>query len=141
MNESEFISHIDCAFPYNDLPEWQRLVRLGATLSANAAFMVLHEICIPPRSAQVTSTQQLEMIDYWSSRFSHPLANQIRAVAIGRIAGERLDIDAASRVFKLVADHPGQYNALNIVYFSCGEFDELTEQFKSAVTNRWQAAV
>ncbi len=50
MNESEFITHIDCHFPYQDRQEASRLIDLACQLSPDAAFMVAHELARPPQS-------------------------------------------------------------------------------------------
>ena len=73
MNDEEFDQLIDCRFPYRDEPEWKRLTDLGRSISPNAHFITLGEICRPPRSAKVTAAQQTRMMHYWAEGFEHPL--------------------------------------------------------------------
>jgi len=48
--ESEFIASIDCAFPYLAPVKWRRTVAAALNLSPNSVFMVVHELCRPPKS-------------------------------------------------------------------------------------------
>ena len=140
MNESEFISSIDAKFPYQNEEEAKRITNLGTSISPNAAFMVLHEIWIPPSSANAPPEWLISMANYWLQVVHHSLATVIHKITVDRIRGKRLQIAQAAVLFDEVAKFPHQYNALNIVYFSCGEFDDFSEQKYITIVQGWQSA-
>jgi len=49
MTEQEFISSIDCNFPYEDIALAKELILQARSISPNAVFMVLHEILRAPK--------------------------------------------------------------------------------------------
>jgi hypothetical protein len=71
MNDEDFAAMIDVRFPYADEDEWKRLVDLGRSISPNAHFVTLSEICRPSASAVVTAAAQRAMVAYWSAGFAH----------------------------------------------------------------------
>ena len=62
MNDEDFAVMIDARFAYGDETEWKRLVDLGRSISPNAHFVTLGEICRPPASAVVTPAAQRRMV-------------------------------------------------------------------------------
>jgi len=64
FDENEFILKIDNSFPYKDDEKWKALVDEGASISPNASYMVLHEICRPPKRPRITGKQRLDMLEY-----------------------------------------------------------------------------
>lgn len=62
MTEDAFNLLIGCAFPYRDADVARRLIDLGRSLSPNAHFMTLEEICRPPARAAVTAAEQFVLM-------------------------------------------------------------------------------
>jgi len=62
MTEAEFIEAIGFRFPYQDFDKCRSLIKLGASISANAAFMVLHEICRTPHKHSVSREILFELL-------------------------------------------------------------------------------
>jgi hypothetical protein len=138
--EAEFISEIDCRFPYESEARWTELIERGVAISPNAAFMVLHEICIPPRSAKMTPAQLKRMVAHWRQRFEHPIANLVAEAAVARIDGDDLTVeDAIDRMHK-VASHRNLYAALAILSMSCDEVDGEVDVVYEAIIQGWKIA-
>jgi hypothetical protein len=64
MTEEDFVTAIDCAFPYRRPVRWRRLSAAAAHISPNAAFMVLHEVCRLPLSRSATLAERREIIEH-----------------------------------------------------------------------------
>ncbi|MDX2033712.1 MAG: hypothetical protein SF339_23755 [Blastocatellia bacterium] len=137
MTEEEFIRGIDCAFPYDDRAAAERVIEEGAALSANAAFMALHEICRPSASRRVERELQWELLAAWRARFDHPLAGPVLRAARAIIEGAPLAAAEALEVMRAIESHPGQYNALAIVSFACE--DEAVARVCEEILARWRA--
>ncbi len=73
VTEEEFIKTVDCLFPYDDEVQAIELIKIGSAISPNAAFMVLHEICRPPRSSHVAASRVNELLAKWTAAAHHPL--------------------------------------------------------------------
>jgi hypothetical protein len=140
MTEKEFLDHIDCKFPYHDRDNWKRVVDTGKSISSNAAFAVLDEISRPPRSADTSSSDRMEMVAYWRSGFEHPLADEVSKVALARVEGRGLSIEHCLELMDTISHHLGQYAALSIVYFAC-ESDEAEETDRKwdGISDQWQS--
>lgn len=138
MDESEFITSIDCCFPYRAPLQWRRTIADALKISPNAAFMVAHELCRPPRSVRVTVAQRLETWRYLSVRLHHPLAQQLSDVIALRIKGSEIPMAVAVKAMKLVRHSPNQYNALSICYFSYSGMRKVDELY-DRIVGEWQS--
>lgn len=131
MTEIEFVEAIDCRFPYHRPIRWRRLVAQAPRISGNAAFMVVHELCRPPRSAKATFAERKIVFDHLSRRFRHPLLSALRSLIITLMRGESVSVSTAAAAMRKVAHYPGQFSCLSICYFSCydrsGRLDSLYE--------------
>lgn len=132
MTESEWIERIDCRFPYRRSIEWRRLSAQAARISSNAAFMVLHEVCRPPRSVRLDEADAAVIVRHLRRRFRHPLLRVLAPAVEARICGTDLRVSTAARLMRKVAAYQGQYSTLAICYFSAedrtGALDRLYEQ-------------
>lgn len=140
MTETEFIESIDCSFPYNSEAEWRPLIELGTSISPNAAFMVLHELCRPPTGIAVPKARIEAILDCWNQHFKHPLVGQVLPAAKAMIDGQTIAVDTALRTMRVVAAYRGQYNALSIPYFACDDVDGRAEELRLEITNAWAGA-
>jgi hypothetical protein len=109
----------------------------GITISPNAAFAVLHEICRPPRSVRISVDRLIQLLEYWRSRFDHPAADMLVEVAISIIHERDLAVQDVMTKIGLLADYPGLYAALSILYFSCDDPDKRLEPVDAAIRRRW----
>lgn len=85
VTDEEFIEIVDCRFAYDDKVQASELIKLGLAISPNAAFMVLHEICRPPRSSQVVASRVNELFEKWTAAVQHPLVLEVLPVATAMI--------------------------------------------------------
>lgn len=140
MQEHEFISSIDCCFPYEAPLKWSRIVVRAPRISPNAAFMVLHEICRPPQRIDLSEQKARLIIEHLYRHFRHPLKHVLQKAIEAHITGKELSQEKAGYLMRKVASYPGQYNALSICYFSAndkqGRLDDLYDQ----ITERWAKA-
>lgn len=73
--EIQFLDKIDCNFPYHDRQEGVRLIEQAATLSTNALFSVIEELCRIPESERLTVSTEtlLDLLTLAASKINHPL--------------------------------------------------------------------
>ncbi len=140
MYETEFIEKIDCNFPYHSEPQWQALVKLGASISTNAAYMVLHEICRVPRSKKVTLKSKRAMLEYWGQNFNHPTITSVLRAAEVMIKGEELAVEESMSIMENISAYPNQYNALSIAYFACDDIDGRADDLYQKIISAWRDA-
>lgn len=140
MNEVEFIEAIDCRFPYGDHAKACELIGLGKRISPNASFMVLHEICRPPRGAKVSTLVLLELAASWESTFEHPLVSIVLPIAKSMIQGKPVSVGVAMAAMREVAFYKDQYNALAITYLACDDEKGEADALHKEVTHAWQSA-
>ncbi len=140
MSETEFIEKIDGNFPYHSEPEWQALVKLGASISSNAAYMVLHEICRVPHSEKVTQKSKRALLEYWRQNFNHPTTTSVLRAAEVMIQDEELSVEESMSIMECIATYPNQYNALSIPYFACDDIDGRADDLYQKIIGAWRDA-
>jgi hypothetical protein len=117
-SEAEFLNEIDCQFPYFDPERALALAAEACSISANAAFGVVYEICNVPRGVVAdpeTSEAVLRRID---TLFSHPVAKVILSLARGRIRGQHPTSSEQIDAMRRVSAFPGQYYALQVALYA-----------------------
>jgi hypothetical protein len=119
----DFFQRIDCRFPYNDRAAASALIIEAKSISDNACFAVLEEISRRPRSVKVTRKRQRELCAEWADAFRHPLTETVLPFAMALIDGPQASPEQCSAAMKLIAGYPGQWAALNVVYFAASDED------------------
>jgi hypothetical protein len=137
MTEVEFITEIDCRFPYRDETKRHQLIELGASISPNAAFMVLHEICRPPRSVGVDSDILQTILLEWTGVFHHPLVDIVLPAAMAIIRAEEIPVEQSMLAMKAVSTYQNQFNALSIPYFACDDVTGEVDLMHQKIIDRW----
>ena len=137
MNEAEFISAIDCAFPHERPTRWRRLSALAARISPNAAFMVLHEVCRSPASRRDTEAQGRAIVSHLQRRFRHPALRAVYPAVASYLTGKKLRPSTAAAQMRKLAPYTGQYNALNICYFSADDRRGVLERTYERIVRDW----
>jgi hypothetical protein len=135
--EQEFLDAIDCRFPFGDRGAALALIDEGCRVSANAAFALVEEIVRPARGSDAPRELRLDYLGYVFAHLIHPLTSVIRPLAEQVVAGREPTADEALRVMRMVAEHPGQYAALNIAYFSADDPREDLDQEDGAIRRSW----
>jgi hypothetical protein len=121
--ERNFISRIDCRFPYHDRALSLALITEGQAISLNSAFTVLREICLKPLSVHITRSEQHELIEKWAESFQHPLKAPVLLCARSIVENQPLPWREAVSIMELIAEFDGQYQALGIAC-SSGSCDD-----------------
>lgn len=138
MTEPEFVSLIDCRFPYDDRVEADRLIVLGCSISPNSAFMIVEEIVRVPRSVKVTAERRLALLQETGTHFDHPLMDLILGVAQQVIGGSGLSLQRTIDAMNAVAAFPNQFCALSVVYFSANEPWEEIDLLFEQIVEHWK---
>lgn len=135
---NEFINKIDCRFPYHDLEACKALIQEGCSISSNAAFMILHEIARVPNGVEVSTERLFTILDAWDNAFDHPLKPLLIGITKEMILRRELTVENALRALDEIAKYRGEYNALNIAYFSCDDVEDLADNRHAQISKDWQ---
>ena len=137
--EIEFLDKIDCNFPYLDRKKCVNIINEANSISSNATFSVIDEICRIPQSerTKVTNETLFELLNLVEVSFKHPLKPAIIETAKKMINNELLEIENVISVMNRIREFKGQYAALSILYFSCNDDDEKLEIIYNEIINEW----
>lgn len=137
--ELHFLNKIDCNFPYHDRQESLQLIEQAASLSTNALFSVIEELCRIPESERVTVSTEtiLDLLALTTSKLNHPLKELIVDTADKMICSQELTVDDVILKMQIVQKYPGQFAALNILYLSCDDKEEKLEPIWNNIVNDW----
>lgn len=138
MNEIEFVESIDACFPYEDEKEWRSLIQQGKKISANASFMVLHEICGAPDDLSRPVLRQ--MLAEWIQANTHLLKDEFGQVAKGMIEGDVLECDQIVKLMEEVGNYKDLYAALGILCYACPDEDSRVELVYKRIVKQWRKA-
>jgi hypothetical protein len=138
MDESEFIGRIDCDFPYNAPIQWRKLSAMAPRISSNAAFMVLFEICMVPRSEKMNRARAECILSHIRQRFRHPALRVIQPAIESHFSQAKLRPTKAAALMRRLAKYSGQHNALAICYFSAYHFDGTLDRIHEQVITDWR---
>lgn len=138
-NEMQFLDKIHCNFPYLDKQESLRLIEQASTLSTNALFSIIEELCRLPKSERpkVSTVTLLNLLTMTANKIIHPLKNLIVETAEKMIRREELTVDDVILKMQTVQRYPGQFAALSILYFSCDDKDERLEPIWDNIISEW----
>lgn len=139
MTETDFISEIDCAFPYENEAAGLELARKAFQISANACFMVGEELSRPPMSVPAPAEIRLRVLALLRGGFAHPLRDKVLDVAELRICGASIRVDGALALLREISDYRHQYCAMNIVYFACDDVDGRVDAECERIRAEWDA--
>jgi hypothetical protein len=139
--EAPFEAEIDGRFPYNHPARCKALIEEARTISLNATFCILDEICRPPSSTTVSQDRQRELVNEWASGFEHELKGPLQTCANALIGNEPLPWAEAVAVMDRIGNFDGQRAALSVAYFSgdCDsiEGDAALEAAVNRIRKRW----
>lgn len=138
MTEADFIAAFESDFPYEN-PELARsLIQQAVACSPNAAFFIALKLVRPPQERRVAATRRLELLSVLRAQLKHPLASLVLGVAERIIYGQRLHPDEVCRHIYEVAAFPGEYAALNIVFLSSEEMNDIVNTIYDMTIAGWQ---
>ena len=140
--EREFLRAIDCRFPYDDERRWKALIDQSVEISPNAAFAVLYEISAPGQSikSSLKHGQLQNILDYWLSRFSHPVRDVVVPAAIALLNSQTQTEQATIEAMQKVAAFPGLDFALIVLDYACDDVDGRVDAASNAIGETWRAS-
>ncbi|HEX5138392.1 MAG TPA: hypothetical protein VFY93_15555 [Planctomycetota bacterium] len=117
-SEADFVIEIDCQFPYVDRERALALTSEACSISANAAFGVVYEICNVPRGVAADPETRDAVLRRIETLLSHPLAKVILPLARALVEGEHPTSSEQIDAMRKVAAFPGQYYALQVALYA-----------------------
>ena len=141
--EQPFEAAFDARFPYRDAEAASALIAQGWSISLNAAFCVLHEICRPPQGVRVSEKRLRELLAEWRAGPEHALKLPLVECAEALIGGTHIPWQDGVRLMDEIAKFDAQRAALSIAYFSsdCSrkEGDDALTETVGRVRRIWEA--
>jgi dTDP-D-glucose 4,6-dehydratase len=125
---------------HHDESKWRALIFQGKTISDEASFCVLHEICRKPISVDVSKQELLTILYVWRQENDHPLAQQTIEAAEAITTNNYLSVDRFLELLRQVQKHPNQYNALSIIYFACDDVQGKADKKYDEIVNYCKAS-
>jgi len=138
MNEQEFIELIDFNFPYEDENRSVELIKQAREISANASFMILHEIVRAPDDVSLEIRELL--YKQWLNGFSHGLLPVVSEAAESMLSGKGLAVGRVLELMEQFKTEAGQYCALSIIYFSCDDQEGKADDVYNKIIEHWNIA-
>lgn len=131
MTEKEFLELIDCNFPYGDRQRCVELIDRSLSISPNAVFAVVEEICRIPGSERqnVSETFLLELLNGIDNKFEHPIKGLVFEVARVLIKRGKISVDDAVLKMEEIVKYQDAFSARSIVYFSCDDTEGKLEKY------------
>jgi hypothetical protein len=138
--EKAFVECFDCRFPYGD-PLASTLISQGWSISLNAAFCVLAEICHLPRNIDIDRDRLKQLVDEWAAGPDHPIKAPVLHAVHALVDGNTLPLDECVDLMNYVAGFDGQRAALAIIYYATDadkpESDEMLGRIHAEILQRW----
>jgi len=116
--EVPFEAQIDARFPYDDRARCTALIQEARSISLNATFCILDEICRPPISGAVARERQRELLAEWASGLEHELKEPLLTCAAALIESAPLSWLDAVALMDQIGSFDGQCAALSVAYFA-----------------------
>lgn len=138
-NEIQFLDKIDCNFPYQDRHESLLLIEEASTLSTNALFSIIEELCRIPESerSNISCEALLDLLYLTAQKLNHPLKELIVEVAYKMIRRQEITTHDVKTKMEIVKKYPGQYAALSTLYFSCDDNEGKLESIWNNIISEW----
>ena len=80
------------------------------------------------------------MADEWQKSYEHPVKEFVIEAGMAIINGIDFPVRKAIEHLKLISEHPNNYCALSIVYFSCNDVDGRVDEIYNQIINKWESA-
>ena len=138
MNEQEFLDAIDGRFPFTNTQRARDIIRVGCSISAEAAFAVVYELAVPGASARAPRAIRHDLLNLVDEELDHPAKELVLPIVRKRINGEMTPGNDIIVAMKEVEKRGCVWSALNILSYSCVEEDEdaVSETYEQIVARR-----
>jgi hypothetical protein len=113
--EAKVIAEVDAGFPYQDPEAALQLIKRACAISSNAAFTI--PFALATRDSSEPESVLL-LLDIWAKLFAHPLKALVLRFAQAMVRREALPLSVTLDAMDVVAKYAGEYQALNVIYFS-----------------------
>lgn len=132
MTEDEFIGSIDWTFDFKSSiePDFDEIIRVGSSLSDNAALMVAFVLAKGERAIDL----RLRFLRKLKKKRATPIMQASFPVVEAIIKDKDPKPDDIVYLLELSRKTPGSYNALNIVYLA----DETKEDSFALIYKEWK---
>lgn len=136
MSEKEFIEKIDCKFPYLQIEEARKLIEEAINISSNAVYKVVEELTRVPFSQEnnITPSILLDLLKELDKAFEHPLKEDLLSIAEQMILGIAVGQHSVNDLMEKFRAYLGEWNALNVLYFSTDPSENLETKYESIKT-------
>lgn len=143
IRELAFIDSIDGNFPYANRKACLTLIDEATEISANALFAIVEEICrIPDEEREQTSFLSLsELLKIAEKKATHPLKSLVFKVANRMLQQDETLVEEAVANIEALKNHPRQYAALNIFYYSSFDESGKLDEAWDAVIKEWDNVI
>ena len=139
--ETLFEASLDASFPYDNEVAASALIKQGWSISLNAAFYVLHELCRPSNDESICKERLRRLITEWAAGPDHPLKEPVLHAAKILTEDDALDRQEGAELMRWVGAYDGQRAALAIVYFASDcmspEGDKALTGLEAEIRERW----
>ena len=117
MSEEDFISSIDANFPFEEKLAVE-VMEVANSISDNACYYVLFEICCLPLSKKISPETQLEFLCLWRDR-CHPKMKDVGLqTAQSIIKGIPQSYEFISQNMKKLCEFTNQFSLLDLLEIS-----------------------
>jgi len=139
MTEEEFIESIDARFPYENIRECKRLIEQGISISENSSFMVLHELCMVPKSKKVNRVELLKLVDHWIETNKHPVAKLVANIAKKILMDTEVSVAESMAAMEKIRPYKWQQCALSIPYMACDDSEGKADDLLNEIQKEWRS--
>ena len=141
--EQKFRDSIDCDFPYTDRSQAEALINQASTISEDAVLAVIYELCYPgsPNPVSKHPRERLELLQLAADQSSYPLKSLIINTAQRLIRDEELSVQEAVEAMRKISKYPDEPTALNILYFSCDDVDNIADKLYKEIEMEWHTKI
>jgi len=137
IKELEFIDKIEDNFPFDDYIECVKLIDEAITISPNAVFSVVEEICKKSSEKNVSKAALINFLKQIDAKFNHPLRKLILETSQRIILREKISVDETIKNMEVLKAYPMQYAALSILCFYTKDNNGSLKKCWNQITTEW----
>ncbi len=137
--EKNFLSKIDCKFPYTNKNLRNELINQAFEISSNSVFAIIEELARVPKSQKekISNNELLTILENINVRLKHPLKKIVIDNAVKMIYNTELPVREALDLMNEIEKFTGQWSALNIIYFSCDDINGIVDKRYDEIKEKW----
>lgn len=137
IKELEFIDKIEDNFPFDNYIECVKLIDEAITISPNAVFSIVEEICKKASEKNISKAALINFLKQIDTKFNHPLRKLILETAQRIILREIISVDETNKNMEVLKAYPMQYAALSILCFYTKDTNGSLKKCWNQITTEW----